>query len=64
MAWLSFWYQYLIGGLVFLLGLLMVVRQGEAGFSSRRARKNLLILVGGMLLIFGIHLGLMLAGTA
>lgn len=63
MAWLSFWYQYLVGGLIFFIGLWVVVRQGEAGLKSRRARRHLLMLVGGFLLIFGLQLGLMLLGS-
>lgn len=64
MAWLSFWYQYLVGGLIFLVGLWIVIRQGEAGLSTRRRRKHLLLLVGGFFVIFGLQLGLMLLGSA
>lgn len=63
-AWLSFWYQYLLGGLIFLVGLGFTIRQGEAGLKTRKGRRNLLILVGGFLALFGLHLGLMLVGSA
>jgi hypothetical protein len=63
MVWLSFWYQYLLGGLIFLIGLWVVIRQGEAGFKTPRQRRHLLMLLGGFLVIFGLQLGLMLLGS-
>lgn len=64
MVWLSFWYQYLVGGLIFLVGLWFTIRQGEVGVKTKKGRRNLLMLVGGFLLIFGIQLGAMLLGSA
>lgn len=64
MAWLSFWYQYLVGGLIFLLGLWFTIRQGEAGVKTSKGRRNLLMLVGGFFFIFGLQLALMLLGAA
>ncbi len=64
MVWVSFWYQYLAGGLIFLVGLWFTVRQGEAGVKTRRRRRNLLMLVGGFLVIFGLQLAFMLLGSA
>jgi hypothetical protein len=63
MAWLSFWYQYLVGGLIFFIGLWVVFMQGEAGLKTRRQRRHLLLLLGGFFAIFGLQLGLMLLGS-
>jgi SSS family solute:Na+ symporter len=41
-------YQYSIGGLVFLIGLIYAARQGYVGFSGRKLI-NLVVLVGGLL---------------
>jgi hypothetical protein len=62
-AWLSFWYQYLVGGLIFLVGLVFTIRQGESGLKSSAARKNLVLLVGGLLFLFLFHLVFMLIGS-
>ena len=64
MAWASFWYQYLVGGAIFLVGMVFCVRQGFVGLQDRAGRRNLFVLVGGLVLMFGLHLGLMLAGSA
>ena len=63
MAWLSFWYQYLVGGLIFFIGLWVVFRQGEAGLKTRRQRRHLVLLLGGFFVIFGLQLALMLLGS-
>lgn len=64
MAWTSFWYQYLVGGAIFLVGIVFCVRQGSAGLRDRQRRRNLFMLVGGLVLMFCLHLALMLAGSA
>jgi hypothetical protein len=64
LVWASFWYNYAVGGLIFVIGLLYAHRQGEVGFKTRRARRNLFMLVGGLALIFGMQLALMLSGRA
>jgi hypothetical protein len=62
-AWLSFWYQYLGGGVIFLVGLWFTFRQGEVGIRTPKGRKNLLMLLGGFFVIFGLQLGMMLLGS-
>ena len=47
-------YQYALGGLVFLIGLFFAARQGYVGFSGYRLR-NLVILLGGLLLIAAVQ---------
>ena len=64
LAWSSFWYQYGVGGLIFLIGLVYTVRQGEVGLRAGRPRRNLFMLLGGFLAYFGVHLSMMLIGSA
>ncbi len=53
---LPYFYQELVGGLVFLCGLLLVWRGGELGLRGRRARWLGLLLAGfaGLALVQGI----------
>jgi hypothetical protein len=46
----SFLYQELVGGAVFLLGMFLVWRSTELGWSGRRGRR-VWALVGGLLLL-------------
>ncbi len=48
MAWQSYVYQYGVMLVLFLVGLVLAWRQGEVGFGGKRQRRNLLLLVGGM----------------
>lgn len=64
MAWASFWYQYGVGGLIFAIGLIYTIRQGEVGLTAGHKRRNLLMLLGGFLAYFGFHLAFMLIGSA
>ena len=64
LAWASFWYQYGVGGLIFLIGLIYTIRQGEVGLKAGRPRRNLIMLVGGFAIYFSFHLALMLFGSA
>jgi hypothetical protein len=43
---LSFFYQYLVGGLVFFLGLWLVFGSGELGTRGRRGGRLALLLIG------------------
>lgn len=61
MIWESFWYQYAVGGVIFLVGMLYAWRAGEVRLDSQLGRRNLLFLVGGLAFFFGLHLFLMLA---
>lgn len=64
MPWLSFAYNYIAGGVIFLVGLLVGWRQGQVGLATARQRRTTLMLVGGFLLLFSLHLALMLAADA
>jgi hypothetical protein len=43
---LSFAYQYLVGGLVFALGLWLVLGSGELGLRGRRGARLAILLIG------------------
>jgi len=45
----SYLYQYLVGGLVFALGLWVAWRNGQVGMSAGPPRRRLLALAGGLL---------------
>ena len=63
MAWTSFWYNYGVGGLIFLIGLIITFRQGVSGVSTPARRRNLAMLLGGFAFYFLFHLALMLLGS-
>ena len=42
-----FLYEYTVLGAIFFAGLAYGVRQGDVGFSTRRKRRHLTILLGG-----------------
>ena len=52
---LQYWYHYGIGGVVFLIGLWFCFRQGDIGLGTGKKRKNLLLLLGGLLYFALIH---------
>ena len=52
---LQYAYQYLVGGAIFLIGLLFAWRQGDVGLKDTRSIKNTLLLVGGFALFALIH---------
>ena len=53
---------YLVAFL-FAIGMFFAIRQGVVGLKERAARRNLVMLVGGFLFLFALHLTLMLIGT-
>ena len=56
MPQLSFLYQYLVGGLVFLIGLLLVLRSGALDTArGGSARRYLWILVIGFFVFAAVH---------
>jgi len=50
-----FMFQYLVLGVIFILGLVYVIRQGDAGLTRGRRRRNLVMLVGGLALYLAVH---------
>ncbi|HHN74936.1 MAG TPA: hypothetical protein ENK10_06875 [Acidobacteria bacterium] len=54
---LSFWYQEIIGGAVFALGLVLVWRGGELGL-ERAGRRRLVVLVGGLVALAALQFAL------
>jgi len=61
--WLSFWYQYLVGGALFLIGIFYIWRSGELKAGADGARGYYLILWLGLVGFWGLHLLLMLEGS-
>ena len=43
----SYLYQYLVGGLVFVIGIVVAWRAGELGLRPKRLRRRLLVLLAG-----------------
>lgn len=56
---LSYLYQYLVGGLVFAVGLAIVWRTGQVSLASGRPRRRLAVLIAG-LAFFALLQGLLL----
>ena len=50
-----FLFQYLVLGSIFFVGLLYAIRQGDVGVAPGRKRRNLIMLVGGLVLYMTIH---------
>ena len=53
--WLSFWYQYIVGGVFFFAIIFLAMRSRTITLSSREGRNTVLILVGGLIAFFCIH---------
>ena len=56
----SYLYQYLVGGLVFLIGVAVAWRTGQLGWAPGRARRRLLVLVGGLVFFAALQGALLL----
>lgn len=52
---LPYFYQYLVGGAIFLVGMAFVWKQGDVGFRDRRTTANTLLLLGGFSLFALVH---------
>ena len=50
-----FLFQYLGLGLIFVIGLWYAFKQKDVGFSHARGRRNLAVLVGGMVIYLVVH---------
>ncbi|MCP4251024.1 MAG: sodium/solute symporter [bacterium] len=50
----TFLYQYTVGGIVFVIGLIYAARQGYVGWSGP-GRRNLCLLVGGLIVFAGVQ---------
>lgn len=42
-------------GVIFVVGLIYAVRQGDVGLARGRRRRNLLLLLGGMAIYLALH---------
>lgn len=50
-----FLFQYLVLGTIFTIGVIYVIRQGDAGLARGRKRRNLVMLVGGLAFYLALH---------
>ncbi len=51
----SFIYQYVVGGIIFVVMMLLVLRSGELSTKTSEGRRYLVLLIGGFLLYLGLH---------
>ena len=59
----SYLYQYLVGGVVFALGIAIAWRTGQVGTAPGAPRRRLVVLIGGFLLFAALQ-GLLLLWSA
>jgi hypothetical protein len=59
--WLPLIYQYAVGGAVFVAGLVISFRAGAIDLRLRSDRFWLGATIGGLVVLFGVHLGWLLA---
>ncbi len=52
---LSFYYQYAVGGVVFLIALVLALASGELTLAHSHGRRYFAILVGGFFLYVALH---------
>lgn len=52
---ISFYYQYIVGGVVFLVCLGLALASGELSLRTVEGRRYFVILVGGFALYVGLH---------
>lgn len=63
-VWLPYLYLYGAGGLLFVVGLVMVLRSEAFDRRRRRDRRWLIVLIGGFLWYAALHGGWILAALA
>ena len=51
----SFIYQYVVGGIIFLVMMLLILSSGELSTKTSEGRRYLAILIGGFVLYLGLH---------
>ncbi len=56
----SYLYQYLVGGLVFAVGIAVAWRTGQIGLRPLARRRRLLVLLGGLLFFAAVQGALLL----
>jgi hypothetical protein len=59
----SYLYQYLVGGAVFVLGIVLAWRTGQVGTAKGKPRRRLVVLIGGFLFFAALQ-GLLLMWSA
>ncbi|MFH1131916.1 MAG: hypothetical protein V1754_11315 [Pseudomonadota bacterium] len=50
-----FLFQYLGMGIIFVVGIVFGVRQGDIGLAKGRRRRNLIMLLGGLIVYLLLH---------
>jgi hypothetical protein len=50
-----FLFEYLVLGIIFVVGLIYAIRQGDVGLRRGRPRKNLVMLLSGYVLYMAVH---------
>ncbi len=51
----SFFYHYIVGGIILLIGMALVLASGELSVKTSRGRRYLAVLIGGFALYAGLH---------
>ena len=51
----AFYYHYVVGGIIFLIGLILILASGELSLKTSEGRRYLTVLVGGFVLYLGVH---------
>jgi hypothetical protein len=51
----SFYYHYIVGGIFFLVGMILILASGELSPRTSEGRRYLAILIGGFVLYLGLH---------
>jgi hypothetical protein len=51
----SFYYQYIVGGIVFAICMILALASGELSLRTSEGRRYFAILVGGFALYIGVH---------